>query len=547
MLKVFWLFFLACCISTCTRANAAGFADAIVGYETGSGFASGFTNSSSALGAPTGSADPFDPPYRTNEIVSIGAGGSITLHLSTPIVHAPSNPYGLDFQLFGNSFFVITNADYSGGGVTDGSVFGSAATSQVEVSADGVRWYRLDSSKAPALGALFPTDGLGNPGMPVNPSLTNRDFSGLGLTGIRSLYAGSAGGTAFSLAWAQDTNDAYLNLPVARFVRLNVLSGRTQLDAISTLQATTSDVIAEDFAFDPSTNGWRVFGDTNLFRWNATNQDLDVTWDSSQPNSYFYRTLGTILTRADDFSLAFDLRLQDIGPGPNTNKAATFPIAIGFMNPEVAGQTNFLRGTGSNSPDLAEFAYFWDSGFGATAWPTFVSTNSTFNYNSASDYAIFALTPGDQHHVSMTYTSSNQTVVATVANLEGTSSTRISQLINTNFQNFRVSAISISSYNDSGQDAQFAGSVLAHGVVDNVVVTTPGPPVKDLVGSISQEGWQVQFTGRTNWLYSLERTSDLLSWKDVSPVTPGVNGPVTLVDTNAVGALGLYRVRSTRP
>lgn len=171
-----------------------------------------------------------------------------------------------------------------------------------------------------------------------------------------------------------------MDLPVARFVRMDVLSGKTQVDAVSTTRSTAT-VVAEDFVLDAAQDGWGIFGQTNLFHWNPTNQSLEVTWDSSQPNSHFYHPLGTILSCQHDFTLAFDIRLNDIGPGPDTNMASTFPIAIGFLNLDKATETNFLRGTGSNSPDLGEFAYFWDSGFGAICWPTFVDTNSSFNYN----------------------------------------------------------------------------------------------------------------------------------------------------------------------
>ena len=58
-------------------------------------------------------------------------------------------------------------------------------------------------------------------------------------------------------------------------------------------------VITEDFSADPRSNGWQIFGNTNLFQWDSTNHNLDVTWDSSQTNSYFYHPLGTILTRDD--------------------------------------------------------------------------------------------------------------------------------------------------------------------------------------------------------------------------------------------------------
>ena len=50
--------------------------------------------------------------------------------------------------------------------------------------------------------------------------------------------------------------------------------------ALSPAQAVT---LTEDFSTDPMQNGWQVFGDTNLFTWDSTNQNLAVTWDSTQP------------------------------------------------------------------------------------------------------------------------------------------------------------------------------------------------------------------------------------------------------------------------
>jgi hypothetical protein len=303
----------------------------------------------------------------------------------------------------------------------------------------------------------------------------------------------------------------------------------------------------EDFSSNPVQQGWRILGDTNLFQWDATNQNLRVTWDSSQANSYFYHPLGTILTRQDDFSLGFDLKLIDIGPGPDTNKATSFPIAIGFLNLDLAGGTNFIRGTGSGSPDLAEAAYFWDSGFGATLWPTFVDTNSTFNYNSSSDYAIFALAPGDYYHIFMNYTASNQTAVLTITNFEKTSGLQITQLINTNFGDYRLGSVSINSYSDAGQDPQYAGSVLAHGVVDNLRVTVPAPPVENVVGFLSNGVWNVRFTGQTRWLYTLEQTIDFQTWSGASPSVEGAVTTMVLTATNTPAEGAFYRVRAEKP
>jgi len=89
---------------------------------------------------------------------------------------------------------------------------------------------------------------------------------------------------------------------------------------VATCGSLHADGFAENFATDPAADGWRIFGDAKLFNWNNTNHVLDVTWDSGDTNSYFYHPLGTVVNRDDDFSVAFDLILRDIGPGPDPRK-----------------------------------------------------------------------------------------------------------------------------------------------------------------------------------------------------------------------------------
>jgi hypothetical protein len=223
----------------------AQFASGVISYNPGSGFSPNFTNSSAALGAPASGSGitPFAPPFSTSQIVSIGAGGSLTLQFNTPIINNPANAYGVDMMIFGNSFFVITSGSGSSA-VTSGTIFTSTVSTRVEVSADGSTWFTLDPSHAPNVGTLFPTDGTGNPFLPVNPTLTSADFNGLNLSGIRSLYGGSAGGTGFDLSWARDDNGNSVDLQSANFVRIDVLSGRTQIDAISAVPEPCSWMIA---------------------------------------------------------------------------------------------------------------------------------------------------------------------------------------------------------------------------------------------------------------------------------------------------------------
>lgn len=164
-------------------------------------------------------------------MVSIGAGGSLTVQFATPILNDSSNPFGLDFIVFGNTGFVDTNWP---AGQTDGSIFGSDTTStRVSVSTDNVNYYTLNPSLAPVLDGLFPTDGGGSFQVPVNPTLTGADFAGLDLNGIRGLYAGSGGGTGFDIGWALDFDQNPVSLSGISYIRVDVLNGNAEIDGFS--------------------------------------------------------------------------------------------------------------------------------------------------------------------------------------------------------------------------------------------------------------------------------------------------------------------------
>jgi hypothetical protein len=206
----------------------AQYADAVISYNSGTGFAAGYTTPGAALGAPASgnSITPFAPPSSKSQLVSIGAGGEITLQLSAPIVNDPNDPYGINFILFANEFFVTSGGKVSG-------LFDHAASMLVQVSADDSTWYTLNPSLAPEAGALFPTYGGGNPEIAVNPNLTLASFTGKTLADVESLYDGSAGGTGYDLAWAQDGGGNSVDLGSADYVRIEVQSGVLDLDAVS--------------------------------------------------------------------------------------------------------------------------------------------------------------------------------------------------------------------------------------------------------------------------------------------------------------------------
>jgi hypothetical protein len=324
-------------------------------------------------------------------------------------------------------------------------------------------------------------------------------------------------------------------------------------------------VITENFSTNPLQNGWQIFGNTNLFQWDATNHDLAVTWDSSQTNSYFYHPLGTVLTRNDNFSVAFDLRLNDIASGTDADMTGGFEIGLGFLNFADATGTNFLRGVWyplsapTGAVNLVEFDYFPPGYFpdygpvSATTTPTFISTNGDFAPYQYPPYEI-ELPTNVLLHVTMTYTASNQTLV-TILTTNGVPFLQLLDVTLTDPDNsefsdaddFRVDTISINSYSDAGQDPFYGSSVLAHGIVDNFVVTVPPPPIQNLSGSFSNSNWRAQFISQSNWIYILERTTNFVSWTDASSMTSGNGTNLFLQDTNAPADKAFYRVSAQRP
>jgi hypothetical protein len=299
----------------------------------------------------------------------------------------------------------------------------------------------------------------------------------------------------------------------------------------------------ENFSSDPLQNGWKIFGDTNLFQWNPANQNLAVTWDSSQSNSYFYKPLGTILAKSDDFGIAFDLQPTDITVGVNLTKTNTFELAIGFLNSASSSVTNLQRGAGTSTNgarNTFEFDYFADSGYGATISPTIISSNNQF----ASKFAFpLPLNSGVLYHVAMNYTAINKTLTTFVTSNGVPYGSIPNVVLGSTFKDFRFDEVAVINWSDAGAD----GSLLAHGMVDNFVVTLPPPPVQNFSGTVTNGAWQAQFLSQSNWLYTLEGSIDFVSWNAASTATNGNGTNLFLTDPNAISGKNFYRIRADRP
>jgi hypothetical protein len=464
--------------------------------------------------------------------VSVGAGGSLTVQFDSPIANDPSNPYGLDFNIFGNSGFVIINGDYTGGGITDGSLYGSneGGVTRVSISDDGVNYYQLDTALAPTVDQLFPTDGAGEFHLSVDPSLGNASFNGLGIDGIRALYGGSGGGAGYDISWARDSQGQPVELDSIRFVRVDVLSGICEIDGFAGVISSTAPVVAqttrENFSTAPAS--WSAFGDATLFQWNSEAGDLEVTWDSSRPNSYFYLPLPVKLTDMDDFEFSFTLRLADIEIGVDPTKPDTFEIAAGLINTTNAFASGLYRGSGINADhgprNTIEWDYFPDSGFGTTLGPT-VATAS--NQIAFSDNHPLELSPGIRYLFELSYTATNRTVSSRLGS-DGQPPSALKELVlPASFTNFVMNAFAISSYNDAGQTPpQFAGSILAHGTVDDIAITIFHHPELRITSNAG--GARLSFESETGWSYQLESSVDLRSWHAEGEAMAGTGDPIEL-------------------
>lgn len=230
------------------HALAAGpFADAVVSYVPGANAASGYTTPDVVLGSPerfTGegafpaAVTPFNGPWGSDEIVSIGRGGSLTVRFDEPVANDANNPFGIDLLIFSNAFFfdpdtfepIATAVDADGG--------------IVEVSADGVNWSLISGAMAdgpfPSLGYSDLTDPYATaPGAvptdftkPVNPAL---DWSGMNMAQLVAAYDGSGGGIGIDIGAT--------GLSQISFVRVSLAAnapGNLEIDAFSDVAAIPS-------------------------------------------------------------------------------------------------------------------------------------------------------------------------------------------------------------------------------------------------------------------------------------------------------------------
>lgn len=193
--------------------------------------------------------------------------GSVTVKFDHPVYDEPANPYGVDFLVFGNTFYVgkgfVSDTTDMRSYFLSGGAF--AEPMKVSVSPDGERWYTYE--EGPYCDTTFPTHGFhwdaglfdrtGNGWTkkkmdftkPVNPALSSVlgvAESYLSAADAISLYAGSGGGTGFDLAES--------GFDFIRFVRVEAADGFSggEIDAFSAVRPA---LVGESLTLSPGNIG----------------------------------------------------------------------------------------------------------------------------------------------------------------------------------------------------------------------------------------------------------------------------------------------------
>ena len=292
----------------------------------------------------------------------------------------------------------------------------------------------------------------------------------------------------------------------------------------------------EKFSSDPLQGGWQIYGDTDLFQWDSTNQNLAVTWDSAQTNSYFYRPLGVTLTTNDSFCVEFDLQLNDAVADQYGNE-----VAVGLFHFSDATSPDFNRANGPQN--LFEFDYTPAIDFGGYSEPDTIQAtlkDSQPGYEGfywTVDY--LSLQPGITYRVLLVHRT-GETVISGNVYTNGQFCAAMSiATVNGTVGGFDFDTLSVSSYQDDG----YGDTLLAHGTVGHLAFATPLP-----VGALQATApGQVQFASDTNWLYTLEQTADFQTWTPAAPATYGNGTNLILQAANPPAGQSFYRVRAELP
>jgi hypothetical protein len=163
--------------------------------------------------------------------------------------------------------------------------------------------------------------------------------------------------------------------------------------------------------------------------------------------------------------------------------------------------------------------------------------------NDPNFYFLFDYLPmnlGVKYHVTLSHAAYETGLTATMSDSDGIYST-MSNVYAGSITDFRLDTLSISSYQDTNN------LLLAQGTVGNIVVTLPPVGRNCFDAGFTNGIWQVETGTYPNWNYTLERSTNLVSWSDASPTMSGNGNVMTLSDGQPPAGQAFYRVRASQP
>lgn len=299
---------------------------------------------------------------------------------------------------------------------------------------------------------------------------------------------------------------------------------------VSTVHAT---LLREKFATDPAADGWQVYGDTSLFSWDSTNRVLAATWNSDQTNSFFFHPLDRTYSMADGFCLVLNLQLNDVAlSGFQTE------LAAGLFRFTDATNADYMRSEGTQ-PNVCEFDYFPPDGYGDEVSESASLAGSTFIGGYATFFFAYDNQPVNtdvNYHVVLVHQPGSATISAEIFT-NGQVMTVLPKAFDDGVVDFQLDTLSVSSY------LAYGSGLLAHGTVSDIAFASPLP-----VGAIQTAGpGQVELASDTNWVYTLEQSSDLVNWTSGAVPLPGNGTNLVLQATNVPATAEFYRVRADLP
>ncbi|MDP6893132.1 MAG: hypothetical protein QF731_08125, partial [Verrucomicrobiota bacterium] len=313
----------------------------------------------------------------------------------------------------------------------------------------------------------------------------------------------------------------------------NILWATVLISVESAISANNLDY--ETFDSDPMSRGWRIHGDKSLFVWDEDAKSLQVNWDSEKPNSFFYKPIGRVLTDADSFAFTFQITLDLVKAGYLEGKPYTFEIALGLLNLTSAKEKNFIRGTGSDSPNLVEWDYFPDTGFGATVSPALASGNSQF---SAGFTFPAELLIGKSYCVKLIFNAEERMLKAEMLE-NGKPWEKIADVkIGSDFSGFSVDVFSISSF--SAKDSE--SSLFAIGTIDEIALSASNSLPRLFGMKIKDSEWQAKSFLLEPDKWKVERSNDMIQWDRLSRNFDSVNYFQCFIDASTNKGILFYRL-----